>query len=364
MSWPAGHRHAGRRDAGPYGHRSAGRARRAPSLLVLVALALSACAPATRARRLFAAERFATPATPTGELARVEVDSGWKGVAAAPYAPPIAFERDGVEWIGPVDVTDRGAIEVAPLRPDAELRIYARHEGLLPRDFRPVLARSGTLSRRLVTALRFEPAGPLGDEPVRLAMTDLQDVYNPEPIEDGDLVLLEVSAPGAATERYLLRARDFGLVLRGGAGLLVPVPIPWFESQRDVTISPALAVSLMVGYRYRTPSPTVRWLGDQLALVGSIGIGSTVLDDPTSLLDDQLAGAFNAALVGGGVEVFRFANVQVLANASAPFRDDLEAGWTLAVGFDAVQFARFSRAAGARLLQEHPLAEDARVRAE
>lgn len=326
--------------------------------LVLLALALSACAPTTRVRRMLAPERFATPATPTGELARVEVDSGWKGVAPAPYDPPIAFERDGVAWIAPVDVTDRGTLEIVPLRPDAELRVYARHGGLLPRDFRPVLARSGTLDGRLVTALRFAPTGPLGDEPVVLALQDLQDVYNPEPVEDGDLVLLEVSAPGAATERYLLRAREFGVVVRGGAGLLVPVPIPWFESQRDVTISPALAVSLKVGYRYRTPSPTVRWLGEQLALVASVGIGSTVLDDPASLLDDQLAGAFNAALVGGGVEVLKFANVQVLANASAPFRDDLEAGWTLAVGFDAVQFARFSRDAGARLLQEHPTRED------
>ena len=62
--------------------------------------------------------------------------------------------------------------------------------------------------------------------------------------------------------------------------------------------------------------------------------------------------------VMGGVELLKFTNVQVLANASAPLRDDIEAGWTLAVGFDAVQFARFSANAGARLLREHPLRED------
>ena len=325
---------------------------------VLLGVILTACAPTTRVRRMLAPERFATPETATGSLATVRVDSGWKGSEPAVYDAPDAFEHEGVPWVGPVDVTDRGTLEIEPRRPDAEVRIYARHEGILPRDFRPVIARSGTLPRRLETALRFEPAGPLGGETVRIALDDLQDVYNPEPIEDGDLVLVEVSAAGEPTERYLFRAREFGIVLRGGAGVLVPVPIGLFETQSDVQISPALAVSLKVGYRLRTPAPALSWLGDQFALVASVGIGSTVLDDPQSLLDDRLQGAFNAALVGGGFEVLKFVNLQVLANASAPFRDDLEAGWTLAVGFDAVQFARFSRDAGARLLREHPTRED------
>ena len=51
-------------------------------------------------------------------------------------------------------------------------------------------------------------------------------------------------------------------------------------------------------------------------------------------------------------------SLQVLGNALAPFRRDLPGDWSLAIGFDAVQAARFTDKLGARLLREHPLAED------
>jgi hypothetical protein len=64
--------------------------------------------------------------------------------------------------------------------------------------------------------------------------------------------------------------------------------------------------------------------------------------------------------VGGGVELYGLVSVQLLGNASAPFRDDVEMDWALAIGFDAVQAARFADQLGSRLLRDHPLAEDRR----
>lgn len=324
--------------------------------LLVGALALAGCAPLTRVRRAFAPSDYLVPAASTGALADVTVDSGWKDEAPFAYAPQPEVVRDGTSWVGPVDVTDRGAVRISARRPDAEVAVYARHGGLAPRGFRPVLERAGTLPGELETALRFWPSGPLGDRAVDLAIEDLADVYNAEPVADGDLVLVEVSAPGVPPERYLFRVQDFGVRVRGGAGVLVRLPIPWVEDQRGASLSPALTASAFVNWRWRTRAPVVSWLGEQLALVGSVGIGSTELEDPGELFGG--GNAFDAALVGGGIEVLQFASVQVLANASAPFRDDREAGYALAVGFDAVQFARFTAGLGERPVREHPMLED------
>lgn len=58
--------------------------------------------------------------------------------------------------------------------------------------------------------------------------------------------------------------------------------------------------------------------------------------------------------------MFDLVSLQVLGNASAPVRDDLESDWVLAIGIDAVQAARFTDTLGARLLREHPMSEDRR----
>lgn len=331
----------------------------------LVGLAIGAgCAPLTRARRVLAPETFVTPVQPTGEIASVRVAGGFTRTDpegdGVPFSPPATFVRDGEVWIEPLAITDRGWVQVEALRPDATLRVYTRHLGLVQRDFRPVVARSGTLRGELPTVIRFLPGHgePLGDEPYRLYIQDLHDVYNEERVEDGDLLLIEVEAPGAGTERYLLRSFEFGLRTRLGAGVLLRAPIPWLPEQRDVGLSPALTASLAVSYRLRSERPGWSFVGEQLAILMSVGVGSTVLEDVDTNIDAQLTGAFNAALIGGGIEAFKIVGVQILGNASAPLRDDLESGWTLAIGLDAVQLGRFADNIGSRLLFEHPLRED------
>ncbi|MEQ1501309.1 MAG: hypothetical protein ABMB14_03720 [Myxococcota bacterium] len=323
---------------------------------------IAGCAPATRVRRALAPETFVTPRSeaPRGEVATVLVDSGWEDEPAIPYRPVTRFTRDGVSWFEPVPITDRGSVEIVPRRPEAEIAVYARHTGLVQRDFRPVLTRSGTVDGELPTTIRFLPAGPLGAEPVTLALRDLHDVYNEEPLEDGDLLLIEVGVPGEDVDRYLFRSLDFGLRTRIGAGVMVRTPVPWFAENETDTLSPAFTLSLAVGYRPRTRRSGLSFVGERFALVGSVGVGSAALD--VQGLDQQLQGAFNAALIGGGIEVFELVNVQLMGNVSAPFRDDLGSDLSLAFGVDAVQLARFADHLGDRLIREHRLVEEDQAR--
>jgi hypothetical protein len=322
----------------------------------LALVAIPGCAPITRARRALAPEAFVTPHTDVGQLARVTVDAGWPDEPARPYLPEVAFERDGVTWVLPVALTDYGRLEVRPQRPDVTVGLYVRHVGLIQRDFQRVLTRSGTLRGELPTAIRFEPTGALGDRTYTVEVRDLQNVYSDDRLEDGDLVMIEVRAPGEVSERYLFRAFEFGWRTRVGAAVLFPVPTPFVQDPQDVVLSPAFTASVVLGYRARTRRPGLSFVSEQLGIVGSVGIGSTVLEQQG--LQNQLSGAFNAALVGGGIDILKLFSVQALVNASAPLRNDLESGWTLAVGFDAVQFARFTDHLVPRLLHENPMSED------
>jgi hypothetical protein len=323
---------------------------------VLLAASLAGCAQGTRIRRVFAPESFVTVEEPAGVHAEVTVDAGWEEEAPAPYRPSTVSTDDDETWYAPQPLTDRAVISVEPGPGGAEVALYSRHVGLVERDFQRVVARSGTLRGEIATAVRFLPEGPL-EGPWELEVRDLQSVYSDDRLEDGDLLLLEVTGGGGPPERYLFRLYDFGLHTRAGAGLLVRLPIPFVQTEAEqATLTPALTASLSIGYRPRTRNPAANFLTEQVAAVVSVGIGSTVLEEEG--LQNQISGAFNAALVGGGIEVLQMFTVQILGNASAPFRDDLESGWALAVGFDAVQFGRFAKDLSARLFRESPLAEE------
>ncbi|MBX2800603.1 MAG: hypothetical protein KTR31_23185 [Myxococcales bacterium] len=292
------------------------------------------------------------PHAPVGEQADVTVWSGWTGDVPRPYEAPVAFEQDGQQWVRPTVLADRGWISVQPKAPEVAVRVYARSTGLDKRGFRRVEYRAGTLEGRVPTAMRFMPRGPLGAEPLRLDVEDLQNPYLGDRLTHGDLLLLEVGPDGQEPERYLFTTREFGWRTRTGAGLLLRFP----------QATPAITLSLAVGYRYRTKSPVWDFLGERMMLVGSVGVGSSELSDVSGPLQEQLLGAFDALLVGGGIEWFEFLSVQVLMNAAAPFDDDVRPGLTVAAGFDAVQAAKFFADAGARLLREHPMREERRGR--
>lgn len=296
-----------------------------------------------RVGRIFLPEDFAAPAGPVGGLAEVSVATGWRGEAPGPYAPPPAPEPG---WIRPVEVTDRGAVTITPAAGPAALEVWVRHDDLVPHDFRRLVATTGTLPGRVATALA--PVAPALTGPQTLVFADLESPFSPEPVVDGDLVWVRVSA-GEVAEDYLFRARSFGVRLQPGAGVWVPVAVPGLDARLHP--SPALVGTLGARYRWRTRSPAVRFLGEQLGVVGAVGVGSTALEQQGPLAD-QARGAFDAAVAGGGVRLFQLVDAAVLVNASSAFRRGPEASWTLAVGVDALRASFVASKAAVRLFRE------------
>ncbi len=302
-----------------------------------------------RVSKFMAPEDFVSEATPHGELADVRWGTGWRDEPHRNWPPEGRRLPDG-RWVRPpADVTSRGWIEVDPLRDDVELSLWVRRTGLDRSGFKRVASVTGSLPGELASELRFVPKQL--DEAFRLPMHQLHNVYNDYRFEDGDLLLLEVSSDGHEPERYLFRSQEFGLRTKVGAGVLVRVPL--FENDE---VSPALALTVSVGHRPRTRRPLMSWVGSQVGLMGSLGVGSTtVANAGTGPVQDELRTFFNAALAGGGIELFDIFSIQVLANLSALTRNELESAATLAVGFDAVQFARSTESAVTRLFGNNAL---------
>ncbi len=227
---------------------------------------LAACGPAHRVGKFLAPADFVLP-TQARELAEVTYASGWADEEPRAYDPEPHHTIDGIAYERPVPVTVDGWIDVAPSTEAVETRLWVRHVGLNERDFRPVANLTGALPGFVPNELRFLPRyGPL-----RIAVADLANAYAGEPVEDGDLILLDVrSADG--DEQYVFRARDFGLRARFGAGVLIRIPL-----SGDETLTPALAATAAVGYRPRTRRPGVEWVVEQVAVVTSLGVGSTAL---------------------------------------------------------------------------------------
>lgn len=326
-------------------------------VLLLGFVFVTGCAPLVRVRRALAPETFVTPATPTGQHASVIVETGLRSDPPVAYAPEIAFERDGETWIRPMVVANRGRLEVIPSRPDATVDVYIRHVYSVvdPRDFVPVIARSGTLQGEMSTAIRFDPQGPLGDAPLRLELRDLNNVYSDDRLEDGDLLLVAVGAPGEEPDRYLFRALRFGMHTRGAAAVLLRTRLPGVDLPPE-KLTTAIAASLAIRYRFRPQTPFATFVSERTALIASLGIGSGVFaaESEGSKVDTVI----DALLIGGGIEGFRMFNLQILGNLTSIFERDVRPNWTLAVGFDAVQLARFASHIDARLWSDQPLHED------
>jgi hypothetical protein len=307
---------------------------------VLLFALLSACAPLHQVGKFLAPPDYVLPAEER-TLATATYASGWAREEPRAYDPESFGPVDQVRYERPVPITVDGWVELAPLAEGESATVWVRHDGLVERDFRPVANLTGALPDRLPDEIRFLP----DSLPLRVSIGDLANPYAGEPIEDGDLVLLAVRGADGHVEHYVFRTLDFGFRARFGAGLLIRIPL-----EGDEQLAPALAASVALGYRPRTRQPGLSWVAEQLALVGSVGVGSTETGVST------LSGALNAALLGGGVQVFGFVSGQVLVNVSSFLREADESSVALAVGFDAVQFARFTERAGPRLFSKNELA--------
>lgn len=319
--------------------------------LVLLAVALPACGAWHNARRFVLEPEYAAPDPGAGELAGLRYDPG---VGEEQGYEPAPFEEGGVRFGRAVPIEGDGWIEVAPERP-VLTEVFIRRTGVNETAFLPVQTVTGTIGHRVAVGVRYLPTTPSA-EPLRLAMKDLRNPYNSYRFEDRDLLLLVVSDE-ERVERYLFQLYELGVRVTFGGGVLVPTRIPGLVE--DVQATPALVGTASLGYRFRSRSTGSR-LAESFSLVASAGVGSTALQPVEGAIEEQITGAFNAAVVGGGVALFDFLSLQGLVNVSALFREGPEARWVPVVGFDAVSFARYTRRAWSRLVYDNSLEEPPR----
>lgn len=309
---------------------------------------LVACGLPHRVVKSLVAPDYATLSTPTGDVVDVSYQGDPKG-PMAPYAPGVFQSDDGRWFAQAVEVTTAGSIDIAPVGDDVGITLWVRSPGLRQQDFVPVRTVSGGLDGQYANEIRFLPVRL--NEPLHLDLRQLSNVYNDYELGEGDLLMIEAARPGEDPERYVFLAREFGLRFKYGGGLLFTIPLGFASDNQPDTTSAVLVFTTSFGYRFRTRSPVLRWFGSKGTIMISTGVGSTALSSPdlAKPLEDQLVGHFNATVAGGGFEFYNFFSIQTLVNVTALSRDMEEAPWVLALGFDPVQFALFTRGVGTRI---------------
>ncbi len=302
-----------------------------------------------RTHKFFITPDYSSTHAPAGELVRLEYESGWRDESLGLFEA-IELEQGGQTVYSPPAITNAGEITISPLVDDVELSLWIRHTTYDEGDFFQVKSVTGGIHKGLANELRWIPVR-LSDA-FTLPIHQLRNVYNDYDLRNGDLLMVQVDKPGSQAEQYVFRSEYFGLRSKFSAGLLVRTPVPFIDDGEG-EFSPALALTGAFGYRARTRQPTLRWFSTRISLVLSAGIGSTEVALPSN--DDELAGVFNAALVGGGVEFYDFLSLQLMGNVSALGRTREESSYALSVGFDAVRFGRFTADATTRLLFKNEL---------
>ena len=215
-----------------------------------------------------------------GQVAQVHYTTGYGEEPETLYAPEVV-RADGRSFRVPLRVTSYGELRVTPQVPGATVAVYRRHSGLMPTGYERIVAVTGATPG--VVPLEVRPLPERLDGPLVVSMRDLHNVYNGFAFEDGDLLLVRVQAPEHATEDYLFQTRRIGLRTRFGAGVLVRVPFPEVTA---APLAPVLAGTVAVGYRPRTRAPIPSWLGDKVAVVASLGVGTTRLPAAAETVDE------------------------------------------------------------------------------
>jgi hypothetical protein len=320
-----------------------------PTSLLLAGL-LSGCGFGHRLARLPAPIQAVTEAQDDDSLAVVGYlhrDGEMEAYAPEPYRGP--------EWVLPMIVDRRGTIVVWPLPEGVTMRVFVAHAGLNPSNFSEVRVLRGARDRELVDELRPLPGTTPLEGPTSIAVADLANVYNGRPLRHDDLVLIELS-DGSKVQQSLFQNRRVGPHVRVGSELLVRTPLQ--PSSQDAALSPAMTLGLQLGYRSANRSSNLAISLDRLSLVGSLGVGTTALEDALAQSDvnGSVGGVLVAGLGGGGIKVADLLSVQVLGNLDA-IGSKNEPDWALAFGLDLSKLASQTRYVGARLFRPNTLSE-------
>ncbi|NOY27608.1 MAG: hypothetical protein GXP62_17220 [Oligoflexia bacterium] len=316
----------------------------------LTLICLSGCGLAHRSLRLLAPTHLVydpvQDGPPLGNIAYVDPDGQLQHYTTTPYG-------HGTDLVRPMVVNRDGMLVLSSDRPDTALRIYSRRNGLERSNFTRMIAVTGAREREWTDQVRFLPRTLPTDEPYRLPLRNVDNVYNGLRLRHNDVVLVELERDGMV-QRAMFQKRDTGLHFDVDAEVAVRATLsatgPDFES-----LSPAATLGLVTAYRLSRPTGFVSHLLDQTELVWSIGLGTSALTGaPNSMnlsttADDVLGGV----LWGGGVRLLRLASIQVLGNPGVIAGGNPR--WTLAVGVNPWRLHQLTWSFGAKLLHRNDL---------
>ena len=260
-------------------------------------------------------------------------------------------------------ITNRGWVEVLPLVDDVQFHVYVRNMYPPEHEFFEVKAATGAMERAFPNELRFIPGDQALTGPYHFPVSWLRNVYNDFDLSHGDLLLIEVSSPSQGqAERYLFQYQSYGWRTRLGYQVLFRIPVPGVQAFNEVDVgSVGLMAGLSVGYRYPATTRGGRFVSERMTGIVMAGVGSTALSEQAALAADLdpevLTSTLNALLAGAGIQLFDSISVVAIVNVSAFTREQAETTTALSIGFDAGQFAEFSRAYTSRLFKANELAE-------
>lgn len=287
---------------------------------------------------------------------------GYSGSEAQVYTPNTSVRGDHTYQDIP-PITNRGWVEVVPQAGDAQFHVYVRNMHPPEREFFEVKAATGALERDFPNELRFIPGDQALTGPYHFPVSWLRNVYNDFDLDHGDLLLVEVSSPSLSqAERYIFLYQSYGWRTRLGYQVLFRLPVPGVQALNEVDVgSVGLMASLGVGYRFPATSRGGHFVSERMTGVIMAGVGSTALSDQAALAADLdpevLSSTLNALLAGAGIQFFDSLSVVAVVNVSAFTREQAETTTALSIGFDAGQFAEFSRAYTSRLFKANQLDE-------
>ena len=266
------------------------------------------------------------------------------------YEVPPVEERDRTR---PPRLLKNGVIRLEYVDPTREIRVryFVRHAPTSEAGFQEVFSMVGTRKGRWPREVVFlEDVFPSSRNPFDLHVRDLANPHGGIRLGNGDLILIRVEDRITGDiQKAVFEYVDNGPQLSVWTNVLLSTGIsfplnPTTGTVKSEAYSFNLTLSLAAGWRPRKARGPIKWIGDNLALVLSIGVGALNTFDLGSLQD------FNFELVaGGGIQLLDIVSLQILVNLTPTVTGSALSTGFLAVGFNVTEAARLGRRVVPRL---------------
>lgn len=301
-------------------------------IIISTAITLSSCSTiGTRLTKVLTAQQFIYPEPEVTSPATILYHRGYENEQVLSY-PSETTNIKGHFYTSPPTVTRDGWIEVSPIskRP-IEVKLYTRNVSVNESEFVEIKSVTGAIKDVVPNEVRFYNNLDPISEPRKIWLRNLKNPYNGYSIANDALILVEVrDTELKRTWRYLFLYKDFGSRQKLSFNLVIDISspirkvLPWVGTGAG---NATFTMSYSFGYRFRNQNPLLQWIGDKVSIVGLIGISNSISFGPQ---------IFDYLSFGAGIEYYDFLSISVL-------KDTRGDRWGIALGFDAVRAAIFTK---------------------